>query len=186
MSQASSPATGSTPSEHSTAASTPAPGAGSTPSAHSSVSTAPTVYSKQSTPSVLQDTATHLESICVGSVLAVNARDLDYTKNDLFKSASSTFKAHFDNFPHPLTMAEHSTILRSMIEQFPKYHVEVKSVSSEVDEETGIATVFMETEVTGAPDDIRTRSMNEYRWRRDRGTWRCWSHVGMKSMSDYN
>lgn len=82
-------------------------------------------------------------------------------------------------------MVEYCALLRQTIEQFPGFSVAVKSISSDVDEETGIASVYMETEVSGAPPEIKTISVNEYRWRRDRGVWKCWLHTGMKGISEY-
>lgn len=133
-----------------------------------------------------QSIATQLESICVGGALATNDRDFEYKNNDLWKVVTPNFRAHFENFPHPLTLAEHSNILRQTIDTFPDYHVEIKSVCSQVEEDEGTAVVYMETEITGAPKDVKTYLVNEFLWRREDGVWRCHLHNGMKGISDFN
>ncbi|EME40311.1 hypothetical protein DOTSEDRAFT_82913 [Dothistroma septosporum NZE10] len=130
--------------------------------------------------------AEYLESVCVGGVTACNDRDFNYENGELYKAVSPTFKAHFENFGHSLTLNEHGHLLRQTIEQYPAYHVEVNSVSSEVDEAKGIAIVYMETEVTGAPPEVKTSLINEFKWRREQGAWRCWLHHGMKGVSEYD
>lgn len=64
--------------------------------------------------------------------------------------------------------------------------MEVVSVNSDVDEESGNATVYMETEVTGAPPGMKTYLINEFKFRREKGVWRCFVHHGMKGISDHN
>ncbi|KXT03741.1 hypothetical protein AC578_747 [Pseudocercospora eumusae] len=158
----------------------------STFSKQSRVSTPATEVSPSGTPAPGQSTSSYLESICVGGVKATNDRDLDFQNGGLYKTVAPNFRAHFENFPHPLTLAEHSAIVRQTIERFPEYHVEVESVSSDVDEDAGVATVFMETEVTGAPLGTRTFLMNEFKFRREKGAWRCHLHHGMKGIGDHN
>ncbi|KAF2166288.1 hypothetical protein M409DRAFT_66754 [Zasmidium cellare ATCC 36951] len=162
------------------------PSNSTTPSTQSTESDSPSsVHPPPCQPSK-EDTASYLERVSVGGVLAVNDRDYDYSNGELYKAVSSSFRAHFENFPHPLTLAEHSAILHQTIERFPDYHVEVQSVSPEVDKRNGTAIVYMETEVTGAPPGTRMALMNEFRWRRDGGAWQCWLHHGMKGMSDFH
>ncbi|KXT15522.1 hypothetical protein AC579_3389 [Pseudocercospora musae] len=158
----------------------------SPPSEHSTVSTPATEVSTGGIPAPGQSTSSYLESICVGGVKATNDRDLDFQNGGLYKTVAPNFRAHFENFPHPLSLVEHSAIVRQTIEQFPDYHVEVESVSSDVDEDAGIATVFMETEVTGAPVGTRTFLMNEFKFRKEKGVWRCHFHHGMKGIGDHN
>lgn len=122
----------------------------------------------------------------MGGVTACNDRDFNYENGELYKAVSPTFKAHFENFGHSLTLAQHAHLLRQTIEQYPEYHVEVKNVSLDVDEAKGIAIVYMETEVTGAPPEVKTSLMNEFKWRRQQGVWRCWLHRVMKGVSEYN
>ena len=93
-------------------------------------SSAPTPKSQTEYASI----AEYLELVCVGGVTACNGRDSNYEKGELYKAVLPTFKAHSENFGHSLTLAEHDHLLRQTVEQYPAYHVEVKSVSSEVDE----------------------------------------------------
>ena len=140
----------------------------------------------EGTPAPGQSVPQYLESICVNGALAINDRDFDYENNDLYKCVSPNFRAHFENFPHPLTLLEHSNILRQTIEAFPGYHVEVQSVSSDVKEEKGEATVYMETEVTGAPEGVKTFLINEFKFKKIDGGWRCFVHHGMKGIGDHS
>lgn len=150
-----------------------------------SVSSATTAHSA-GIPAPGQSVAQYLESICVSGALAINDRDFDYENNDLYKCVSPNFRAHFENFPHPLTLLEHSSILRQTIEAFPAYHVEVKNVNSEVKEERGEATVYMESEITGAPEGVKTFLINEFKFRKVDGCWRCFVHHGMKGIGDHS
>jgi len=163
-----------------------------TPSTHSSsshqnsVPATPATILTDDLTSTKHSIATQLEHICVGGAIATNNRDFDYKNNDLWKVVTPSFRAHFENFPHPLTLAEHSNILRKTIQEFPDYHVEIKSVCSQVSEEEGTAVVYMETEVTGAPKEVKTILVNEFMWRREDGVWKCYHHNGMKGVSDVN
>ncbi|CZT15379.1 uncharacterized protein RCC_01245 [Ramularia collo-cygni] len=151
-----------------------------------SVPATPATILTEESSSGKESIATQLEHICVGGALATNNRDFDYLKNDLWKVVTPTFRAHFENFPHPLTLAEHSNILRQTIREFPDYHVEIKSVCSQVSEDEGNAIVYMETEITGAPKNVKTYLINEFLFRREEGVWRCHHHNGMKGISDFN
>ncbi|KAI5361754.1 putative NTF2-like domain superfamily protein [Septoria linicola] len=138
------------------------------------------------TPGPGQSVSQYLESICVNGALAINDRDFDYSANSLYTCVSPNFRAHFEDFPHPLTLQEHSNILRQTVEAFPAYHVEVQNVSSEVKEERAEATVYMETEVTGAPEGVKTFLINEFKLKKLDGGWRCVGHHGMKGIGDHS
>ncbi|EME77778.1 uncharacterized protein MYCFIDRAFT_179268 [Pseudocercospora fijiensis CIRAD86] len=144
-------------------------------SEQSTVSTPATEVSTSGSPAPGQSTSSYLESICIGGVKATNDRDLDFQNGGLYKSVSPNFRAHFENFPHPLTLAEHSALL-----------YDKQSSSSRIIMDSGVATVFMETEVTGAPEEIKTFLMNEFKFRREKGVWRCHLHHGMKGIGDHN
>ncbi|USW59550.1 hypothetical protein Slin15195_G128690 [Septoria linicola] len=111
------------------------------------------------TPGPGQNVSQYLESICVNGALAINDRDFDYSANSLYKCT---------------------------VEAFPAYHVEVQNVSSEVKEERAEATVYMETEVTGAPAGVKTFLINEFKLKKLDGGWRCVGHHGMKGIGDHS
>lgn len=133
-----------------------------------------------------QSAAAQLEQICIDACTAVNDRDLQYENNDLYKVVTPNFRAHFWNYPHPLTLTEHSQMMAHTIQEYPTYHVAVRSCSSNVDETEGSAVVYMELEITGAPPEVKTYLMNEFKWRRESGVWRCYLHNGMRGVSDWH
>ncbi|WPB05629.1 uncharacterized protein RHO25_010282 [Cercospora beticola] len=157
-----------------------------TPASEQSGESSSTTAHSAGVPAPGQSVAQYLESICVSGVLAINDRDFDYENNDLHKCVAPSFRAHFENFPHPLTLLEHSTLLRQTIEAFPAYHAEVKNINSEVKEERGEATVYMESEITGAPEGVKTILMNEFKFRKVDGCWRCFVHHVMKGIGDHS
>lgn len=153
-------------------------------STQSSVPATPAPTSAETTSSE-RSIAARLEQIALDGARSVNERDFNYEHNETYKLAAPTFRAQFQNYPHPLTLEEHSNIFRQTIEEFPEYHVEVKSVSSEVSEKEGTAVVYLELELTGAPKDVKTCLINEFKWRKEGGIWMCYLHRMMKGMSEW-
>lgn len=94
------------------------PSIGATPSTHTTSSNTSSSLPTPSSQSSKESTACYLEGVCTGGVLAINDRDYDYSNGELYKTVSSSFRAHFENFPHPLTLAERSAILQQTIEHF--------------------------------------------------------------------
>lgn len=96
---------------------------------------------------------------------------------------ATDFTAHLDNQALAFDWPEFVSVLRDATEADPEYHASVINQSVDLDENTGKATVFMFIEVTGRPKSVRREDALVFEWRREGGTWMCYTHTAIRGAS---
>ncbi|KAF2164088.1 hypothetical protein M409DRAFT_25435 [Zasmidium cellare ATCC 36951] len=169
---------------------TPTPAA--TPdTSNTSVSTPATTYSTPS--STLPNKpkspiASELERLSLPGITACNTRDWTFSSpaaREAKAHVAPDFEALWDGYPRPLTFEENIAGTRELMEKDPNYFMEVVGVSSEVDEERGEGSVWLEIAVRWT--DVEMRGFSELLWRRDEvGKWWCFRHTGMRTTEEHS
>ncbi|KAK4498821.1 hypothetical protein PRZ48_009331 [Zasmidium cellare] len=124
--------------------------------------------------------ASELERLSLPGITACNNRDFDFLSPEASEAKAHVapdFEAIWDGYPRPLTFEENILGTKKLMEDDPNYRLEVVGVSSEVDEERGVGSVWMEILVRWT--EVEMRGFSELLWRRDgessgmccRGVW---------------
>lgn len=100
--------------------------------------------------------------------------------NPLLQYALPNFTAYIDyNEIRTRTLEEHINFHKWMHKRNPGYVYEVETVSADVDEGKGLASVWATLRVTGHPLRIQRESVTILWWRRRQGLWRCYKQFGV-------
>jgi len=147
--------------------------------------TAPTPPDTPSAHDQPKGTAAQLERLSSLIIHAHNERDFDFRSNEaqeLVTHISPLWKGEIDtNGPpqRPISWAEQVAAWKKRAEECPDVHFAIQTLSSEVNERSGVAKVYMEMVVTGI-GDLKLHAMNELRWRRVEGLWLLHYTLGMR------
>lgn len=143
----------------------------------------PTPHSSSST-----STASELQRISRSSSAVLNNRDFSHTSalgQEVLACIAPDYTATLENFPFPLTWWALVDVWREWAAKDPRLTFDVKDCEAYVDEERGLATVYMETDLTGVAN-VELRAFTALKWRRDRwGRWvtyMFWASRGMPGM----
>jgi hypothetical protein len=113
-------------------------------------------------------------------VQAINARDFEHCVFDL---ATPEFYADFlGSCPPTERFSDYISAFRQLVETNPAHHIGAIDISTdgrEVDSES--ANVYVLLEVTGHGHDLVMPCLAALGWRKQEGTWRWVSHIGMRS-----
>lgn len=105
--------------------------------------------------------------------------DQDWS-NPLLNHALPNFSAWIDHDEvRSTTLEEHIAFHKWMHNMHPGYVYEVETVSADVDEAKGLASVWATLRVTGHPLKIQRESVTILWWRRKAGQWRCYKQFGV-------
>ncbi|KAK4495156.1 hypothetical protein PRZ48_013483 [Zasmidium cellare] len=105
--------------------------------------------------------------------------------NPLLKYALPNFSAYIDyDEVRSRTLDEHIAFHKWMHKKYPGYVYEVETVSADVDDVKGLATVWATLRVTGHPWKIQRESVTILWWRRKQGQWRCYKQFGNPKMTE--
>lgn len=100
--------------------------------------------------------------------------------NPLLKHATPKFRAYIDYSELRVeTLEEHIAFHKWMHKMNPGYVYEVETVSADVDDEKGLASVWATLKVTGHPLKIQRESVTILWWRRRQGQWLCYKQFGV-------
>jgi hypothetical protein len=115
-----------------------------------------------------------LERLSRALVNALNEHDFDFNQSpeaqEVLACISPHFKADMDTQPQSLTWDEQIASWKERAGVHPDVRFEVKQVSSDVNERSGVAKVYMDMEVRGL-GNVTLHAMNELRWRKMHGKW---------------
>ncbi|KAK4612080.1 hypothetical protein CLAFUW4_13158 [Fulvia fulva] len=128
------------------------------------------------------ETANMVETLSTTAVEGINTRSFAEAKNSgLFAPG---FEAKFDDVQAATSLSEHADYLREVAKAHPEYSAKVVNVSSDVDEESGSATVYMLMSVLGRSTPIRRQAMSIVRWaRHEEGNWLITSASTIRGMT---
>lgn len=147
-------------------------------------------YPTPETPSlkVSESTATYLERLSSIVVTAINDRDFDFTSAEaqtFLAHVSPHWRGEIDTFAHKraiTSFAEQRSMWKQRADENPGVRFRIDHLWSYVNEEVGLANVYMNMEVTGVGGDgVVLHAMNELKWKRqDDGIWLCYYTIGMR------
>jgi hypothetical protein len=124
-----------------------------------------------------------LERLSVAMVdVIVNQRDFDCETaeaQEVVAHLSPNWKSDMDTQAKGLDWTSQLASWKERAKEMPDVKFEVRQVSSEVNERSGIAKVYMDMEVTGL-GSVTLHAMNELRWRRVKGEWLCTYVLGFR------
>ena len=69
---------------------------------------------------------------------------------------------------------EYLRSFRDLVRAHKDYNVKLISISANVDEKNGTASVWMHVEISGDPESIRRENVSLVRWKRVQGCWECY------------
>ena len=128
-------------------------------------------------------TAAELERLSSAIPAAINDRDFSFTSplaRDLLHHLSPDFRSDLDTQASHLNWSEQVLAWQERAEEFPDVRFETEEVTSNVDEESGMGSVFMQMTVTGI-GDVQLQAVNELRFERHvDGRWMLYHTVGMR------
>lgn len=133
-----------------------------------------------------ESTASKLERLsrCVAD--SINARDFAFTSKDgqeLLAHTAADFMCHLDSQAQPITLQEQVAAWQKRTEQFPDFRFELQEISSDVNERSGQASVFMSLIWTGL-SDVNLHAITELKWRKMGNWWELYWVYGMRSMPE--
>ena len=122
-----------------------------------------------------------LESLSAAILNLINERAYD---SPLFSTLSPTFITEFERNVVGRTRDQHIREMKAVVEQNPDIHMEITNMSSTVNEQKGLATVWATQRVTNFPhDDTQRERVKMLVWERRHGERICLKHVGMRGFS---
>lgn len=127
-----------------------------------------------------ESTSTRLERLsrCVPEV--INARDWAFTSNDaqeLLANVSADFMCRLDPHPQPLTLGEQVKAWADRSRETPEFWIELQDVTSNVDQGTGEASVYLDMIFKGV-GKFNLHTIAEMKWRRRGNWWKLyWVHA---------
>ena len=136
----------------------------------------------------LQTTISELERLSSAFVNAINERDFNFEREearDLVHHLAPDWRAQLDTYAQqvqPLTFPEQIVLWRQRAQENPDVHFQILHILSDVNEHKGIASVYVEMEVSGI-SNVKLQAMNELKWRRRDNTWLCYYVIGMRGSS---
>ncbi|KAK4561675.1 hypothetical protein LTR86_004354 [Recurvomyces mirabilis] len=116
-----------------------------------------------------------IHSLSLAHITSFTTRNM--TTNPLnLRIISPTLKGDFDNMPLALNASTHLHMVESTARQHPEWRVEVLSSCVGVDEEVGMARVWVTLAVSGLPhagfENVRRESVLMLTWKREGdGRW---------------
>lgn len=137
--------------------------------------------------SPLDSTAHDLEQRCIRIAQIVDTRD--WNDPNLSRWLVSDFTAIIDVSSTRGSSAIPMQGRDAFINYFHRHNktriVGVSNVTSEVDEEAGVASVWLLLDLSDPKERSPRENVTMFSWRRERGAWRCWQQRGMRGVSGY-
>ncbi|KAK5165128.1 uncharacterized protein LTR77_009225 [Saxophila tyrrhenica] len=139
-------------------------------------SSVPTPPETPTVPPQKKDTAAELERLSCLIIHAHNERDFEFQGADtqeLQAHISPQWKGEIDTGgprDRPITWEEQTSAWKQRAEEHPDVRFDIRHVSSQVNERSGVAKVYMEMEVSGI-GGVTLHAMNELRWRKVERLW---------------
>lgn len=146
-------------------------------------------YPTPDTPSTRRDesTASYLERLSSTVVTAINDRDFNFTSPEaqtFLSHVSPHWRGEIDTFAQKREVAsfdQQRAMWKQRADENPNVHFEIVHLWSYVNEEVGLANVYMNMEVTGVGGEgVTLHAMNELKWKRFDGVWLCYYTVGLR------
>ncbi|KAK4549112.1 hypothetical protein LTR36_007568 [Oleoguttula mirabilis] len=135
---------------------------------------------------ILQIWAAELERLSTAFVGVLNAHDFAFASHEaqeLVAHLTPDWRAQMDTSAHqtePVGFAEQVKRWKARAQEHPDVRFDVVGVSSDVDEHKGRARVYIEMDVSGILASGTLQAMNEVKWRRVGGAWRCYYVTGFR------
>lgn len=145
----------------------------------------PSYPTPESDTSPKETTSAQIERLSTTWVNTLNNRDFSFTSpeaQDLIAHLAPDFRARIDtdpSNPFHLSLDEQIVKWRERAEQHPDVYFKIVLISSDVDEAKGVASVYLNMEVSGI-GEVMLSAMNELRWRREDERWLCYYVIGMR------
>lgn len=133
-----------------------------------------------------ETTSTKLERLSRCVPESINARDFAFASKDgqeLLAHTAPDFMCHLDSQSQPITLQEQVKAWSDRAETHPDFRFELQDVTSDVNERSGRASVFMSLIWTGI-SDVNLHAICEMKWRRKGNWWELYWVYGMRSMPE--
>ncbi|EME42469.1 hypothetical protein DOTSEDRAFT_73337 [Dothistroma septosporum NZE10] len=130
-----------------------------------------------------QETIEYLEALTWSFMEAHNRRDVEFMRRADFLSPSWT-AALEHNKPKPSYLEEHIQEHYRLVELFPDRICRWLDASTSLDLEHGLATVYINMELTGSPPGVVHTGIVLYEWQLVQQKWVCVKMIGMRGSGD--
>jgi hypothetical protein len=131
------------------------------------------------------DTVSLLERLSAAFCYIINEKDFTLSSSvskELMEHISPDFRAQMDTVTagsESITFDQQMAFWRQRAEEQPDVSFMPVHTSTELNEETGRATVYLNMEVRGI-DNVKLEAINQLKWRRQGETWFCYYVIGMR------
>ncbi|EMC96954.1 hypothetical protein BAUCODRAFT_147147 [Baudoinia panamericana UAMH 10762] len=132
-----------------------------------------------------ESTAELLERLSSAIGVVINEHDFDFTSDsakELIAHIAPDMKSQLDTCAQDanhLTWEEQVSQWRQRAKYTPDVRFHLDQIASDVNEDTGRATVFMEMTVHGI-ENVTLQAMNDLKWRRKNGQWMLYHMIGLR------
>ncbi|KAF2167745.1 hypothetical protein M409DRAFT_21896 [Zasmidium cellare ATCC 36951] len=129
-------------------------------------------------------TAHELQRIASNSMHVLNIRDFSHQTPlglEILSHISSSFSGKVDNIPHPLNWKQLNDVWRAWYEADERLEFNMRNCSAYVNEEEGLANVYMDMDVVGV-SNVELKGFSELCWRKEGGKWMIYRFWGSRGM----
>lgn len=130
-------------------------------------------------------TRAHLEGLTARLVDHVAKHEWDHEDFELL--VAPDYAAYLEYAEHPISrsLEEYLQNYREFAAANPDYAIDIISISADVNEKKGLASVWMHLRVFGHPTAVWRESVTVVYWKRKLGKWTCYKQNGVRGVGWY-